>query len=741
MQRTIIAVIAVSLSSVLSGTPAESTVPTGVEAISRARVPFVVNQGQIENDQVAFYARTFAGTVFVTETGDVVYRLPIAGTDLRGGSWVFTEHFAGDRKAAVRGNNPDTARVSQFRGSDPEGWFTQLDTFGSIDLGERFPGIDVRLQAGGHNVEKLFLVSPGADVSAIDVIVDGANSLDLDSNRRLILNTPLGSTAFTAPVAYQEIDGIRHPVQVAYDLRENDRYGFTVGAYSRDHTLVIDPLLAATYLGGHNPSPPGNYDDDIIYSMAVTEDAVYVAGVTQSPDFPIVNGYDDTLPNSWPEGFITRFSADLSTVVASTYIGTDGFDRVTDIALDTDGTVVAVGQAGWEFPVTANAYTWSGTTPTGGGFVARFSADLSTLITSSVPTPSDYPREVAIGNGLVFFGGSTNNPNFPITPGAFKTTCCPPGPFGIRPYEGFAGALSDDFETLEAMTYLGNTTVAGLAVGNNDDLYIADGSDHAVTGYLSRFDLGLTSRTANLYYYPGSTSGSSRTYFNDVVVSGQTVIAAGQTYMNDLPATDGAYDTTCGTDGICDGVGDLQVPRSDGFIGIYSDDLTDTIALTYLGASYHESIRSLALAPDGGIIVTGETASVDFPTVGDGIDPDCGIDGLCDPTGPYDTPTPDAFIAKLSGDLSQLLFGSYVGGSGEDFPLTVAVSPTGMIYTAGYTDSADFPTTPGAFDTSYNGGTADAFIVLADAARGSGDDAMIFTDDFESGDMDAWSSN
>ena len=64
--------------------------------------------------------------------------------------------------------------------------------------------------------------------------------------------------------------------------------------------------------------------------------------------------------------------------------------------------------------------------------------------------------------------------------------------------------------------------------------------------------------------------------------------------MNDLPATAGAFDTTCGSDGLCDGVGSLLVPQSDGFVAIYSADLQDTIALTYLGGSDYESIRSVA---------------------------------------------------------------------------------------------------------------------------------------------------
>jgi hypothetical protein len=67
------------------------------------------------------------------------------------------------------------------------------------------------------------------------------------------------------------------------------------------------------------------------------------------------------------------------------------------------------------------------------------------------------------------------------------------------------------------------------------------------------------------------------------------------------------------------------------------------------------------------------------------------------------------------------MYGSYIGGSGEDRPNVVAVDDTGRLYTAGYTRSADFPTTTGAYDRTYNGGTSDAFISHFDATGdGSG---------------------
>ena len=691
-----------------------------------ARVPFISNQGQIPHEQVRFYARLFAGSLFVTERNQLVYALPQhsqAGNSLLKSAplWAFRESFSGSRQTQPHGENISTVRVSHYKGTQPAGWKKELTSWDSLSLGELYPGIRVTLQAKGNNVEKLFHVAPGADAKVIDIAIEGVNGVSIDDKERLVLATSLGDIVFTAPVAYQQVGDERRPVKVAYALAENGHYGFSLGEYDRSRELVIDPLLASTYIGGHNPNPPGNYDDDIIHGMVASGGDIYVAGATQSPDFPTELGYDDTLDSSYPDGFITRMSGDLSTVIASTYIGTEYFDRVSDLALDIDGSVVVVGQAGHGFPVTDGAYTWSGETLTGGGFVARFSADLSTLLASSIPTPSDYPRQVALGNGSIYFGGNTNNPDFPITPGAYKDTCCPvTGSFGIRDYDGFAGKLSWDLATLETMTYLGGDAVTGISVAPDGNVYITDGADHEITGYISRMDTDLTTRSAFLTYYPGSQSGSSRTYFNDVVAGDGFVVAAGQTYMNDLPATPGAFDTSCGSDGACDGVGPLLYPKSDGFIAIYNDDLSQTLALTYFGGSNEESIRALDLAANGDIYVSGETTSVDFPTTGNGADTGCGSDGLCDATDPY-RPIADGFVARLSADLSSLSYGSYLGGSGEDRPTVVALDDTDLVYVAGYTRSDDFPTTSGAFDNSYNGGTSDAFISLIDAVPGGGD--------------------
>jgi len=94
--------------------------------------------------------------------------------------------------------------------------------------------------------------------------------------------------------------------------------------------------------------------------------------------------------------------------------------------------------------------------------------------------------------------------------------------------------------------------------------------------------------------------------------------------------------------------------------------------------------------------ITGFTMSSDFPIT----------------SGAYDTTYngyADAFITKLNFEGTDLLYSTYLGGSGGDYGHGIAVDGDGDAYVAGMTSSGDFPTTPSAYDTSFNGGI-DVFI-------------------------------
>ena len=87
----------------------------------------------------------------------------------------------------------------------------------------------------------------------------------------------------------------------------------------------------------------------------------------------------------------------------------------------------------------------------------------------------------------------------------------------------------------------------------------------------------------------------------------------------------------------------------------------------------------------------------------------------------------DAFVVRLSPTGSALTYATFLGGSGSvyDSGSGIAVDTSGAVYVTGYTGSADFPTTAGAVDTAFNGGTYDAFV--AKLGLNSGDSNVDFS--------------
>ncbi len=103
---------------------------------------------------------------------------------------------------------------------------------------------------------------------------------------------------------------------------------------------------------------------------------------------------------------------------------------------------------------------------------------------------------------------------------------------------------------------------------------------------------------------------------------------------------------------------------------------------------------TIAIDGAGGAYVTGDTASSDFPAT----------------PGAFDTTLnrTDAFITKLQANGSAPVYSTYLGGFGTDRGRGIAVDAAGNAFVAGITDSGNFPTTPGAFDRTSDGGS-DAF--------------------------------
>ena len=150
----------------------------------------------------------------------------------------------------------------------------------------------------------------------------------------------------------------------------------------------------------------------------------------------------------------------------------------------------------------------------------------------------------------------------------------------------------------------------------------------------------------------------------------------------DLPTTPGAHD------GSYNG-------GMDAFVAKLSSDGSTLLYSTYLGGSDEDRGYAIAVDDEGNVFVTGHTLSTDFPTTSGALD--TSLNG-----------GRDAFVAKLSPVGDDLVYSTYLGGDSWEYGLDITVDGTGDAYVAGFTHG-DFPTTPGAFQTTF-GGAWDGYV-------------------------------
>jgi hypothetical protein len=155
----------------------------------------------------------------------------------------------------------------------------------------------------------LFFIKPHAQIENIKIKVEGIKELKINEKGQLVLSTSLGEFFFTKPKGYYQ-DQIEQEIEVSYVVYSNDEYGFKIKDYDQSRTIVIDPLLASTYLGGNN-NEEGN-------SLAIDSSGnVFITGITGSNNFPTIPGAYDTSFNNNYDVFVAKFDPNLSSGTGS----------------------------------------------------------------------------------------------------------------------------------------------------------------------------------------------------------------------------------------------------------------------------------------------------------------------------------------------------------------------------------------------------------------------------------------
>ena len=392
--------------------------------LSKIDVSFIQNKGQVKNDAVEFFANIFTGYVYVQNNG-LIYNIIEKEENIekvenrenqsfrekpsnrRQKGYVFNEKFVATNDLAIKGESRSEAKISFF-GQDKEN-NGDVSSYDKLSYREVWDNIDVELVATGGNIEKVFYVDPKGNPEDIKMQIEGADNLYVSRDGRLILETVSGEIAMTAPVAYQnDKDGKKQKVQVSYEILRDGKYGFSVGEYDKESTLVIDPLLAGTALS----------NDGYMEVNAVTTDAsgnIYAVGLLDSLWFPITVGAYDTDSIDYV-GYITKFNSDMSSLLASTFLG-DDYTELFDIYIDdSNGNVVVAGlNNSGTFPTTAGAYDTDNGTDRA-GVISILDSSLSSLLYSTYlgGTGTEYLHSVEKdSSGNIFVTGTTYSSNFP----------------------------------------------------------------------------------------------------------------------------------------------------------------------------------------------------------------------------------------------------------------------------------------------------------------------------------------
>lgn len=453
------------------------------------------------------------------------------------------------------------------------------------------------------------------------------------------------------------------------------------------------PLLWSTYLGSDAEDQGAGVALDL-------QGRVLVAGFTSGTEFPA------DAPLHGVDAFAARFTAGGAALDYAYWFNALTLfaeDEAYAVAVDPLGNAYVTGYTRSEDfcavfgSVPGYQPVYQGETD---AFVVKIRADGGGLAYCTFIGGSDWDvgRAIAIDKlGNAYVVGGTWSDDFPVTPDALQ-----PALAGQR--DTFLVQLDAAGSALLHGSYLGGTgqeEAAGVQIGSadtiNEHLVLVAGwtnsADFPTTpgvlgpayrgntdGFVYRLDLA-----AGRLDYATYLGGSGQDRPAGLALHGNHALVAGSTQSADFPTTAGAL-----------AVGPLG--GQDGFASKLTPDGRTLAFSTYLGGSGDDSVSALTTAiDDSTAIIAGGTASPDLPTT------DLALSTML--RGPR-----DAMLLRLSHDGARLIYGSYLGGDGLDQALGVAADGLGHTVITGSTTSNDFPVTPGAFDTSYNGG-GDAFAV------------------------------
>lgn len=692
-----------------------ATKPDARNLLAQLPLIFEPNQGQADSS-VKFLARGAGYGLFLDSTGATLS----LQTSSRKQTAVRMKLAGATSSAALAGSDLLPGKSNYLIGNDSQKWHSSIPQYAGVHYANVYPGIDLVFYGNQSQLEYDFKVAPGADPAQAELQFDGATKLDVKDGDLILTSADDGGLRLQAPKIYQRDGDRRQPVAGHFVIRHGNRVGFAIGDYDRSRELIIDPILRfSSYFAGSGA---------VTYpTVAVNGDGyIYVAGsTTSSSGFPVGPTLVPTALGSGTGVFIAKINpSQPASVIYLTFLGGNGTDNSIGIGVDDRDYPYIVGNTtSTNFPTTSTGYQATPTTkgtqcPTPSGpctsiFVSVLNATFSSLNYGSYLSGTG--DDVATGTtidlaGDVFVTGtttSTTTADLPSTSVAFPATNLP------VPYQSLPLASLQFFATkIDTNLPLTSSIAYSTLFGGS-----APASPIVVGG-------GIAVDTIGNMYFSGTTnfynSGLGE-YGNGIPGTDFPVLNAYQPCLDTVPPLVLTNPYQCSAPAI---VAPATAYATDAFVAKINPNApagTQLLFSTYLGGTANDTSTGVAVnAGATSVYLTGETNSSDFV-----LPASSGTFQTCLDTPPPNpspcpaiaTPAPfDAYVAEMSNPSPSpnngtpvdigLSYFTYLGGSGNDAGLAIAVDSSNDALVTGSTSSTNFPVTSGPIQGTLGAGAA-----------------------------------
>jgi len=442
------------------------------------------------------------------------------------------------------------------------------------------------------------------------------SSITVDSEGNIIFASASNSANFPVQNAMKEnITG----VEIQRNQYEFD--DIVLSKFTPDGQSVI----FSTFIGGNRSENVYNVHTD-------SNDNIVIVGWTESQDFPTVNAYNENRSDTFGDIFVMKLSSDGQTILFSTYLAGLSFFYDGDFVLDSlDNIIIGASTMDVNFPIT-NAYQDTNASLID-AVITKLSADGQSVIFSTYFGGNNHEAilSLALDNdeNIIFSGQTGSNESFPLVNPIVST-------LGEFPVSTFVGKMSADGQSLLFSSYIGDSNRMAFGMSFTNDVTTDADNNIIMVGETNSTEFLLVNAWQTEIFNESTFQYFDfLTHFQDAIVvkinsddysvnfstriggseydaattvgvdQDQNIIVGGAAFSFDFPTTANAFSQ--------------HRIFWDGFVAIFSPD-GQAQFITILGGGESDFIEDMVIIDsndthDTHILIAGQTASMDFPTL------------------------------------------------------------------------------------------------------------------------------